>query len=202
MKRLDGRIIVGLLLILGGGLLLAQEIGLLANTSDVFWGSVFLLGGAAFLYVYAMGQWWGAIPGMTLVGVAGAILLPEPWGGAAVLAGIGLAFWLVYLGDRQQRWWAIIPGGVMVTLSLVAGVADLVRGIETGGIFFLGLAATFALVALLANMRWAWWPAAALSVIGMLLSLSAGSMANYVWAVVLILAGGYLIFMFFRKRES
>jgi hypothetical protein len=202
MKRFDGRIIVGLLLILGGGLLLAQQMGLLISATDVFWGIVFLLGGAAFLYEYATGQWWGAIPGMTLIGIAGAILLPEPLGGMAVLGGIGLAFWLVYLGDRQERWWAIIPGGVMVTLALVAGVSDLVGGMETGSIFFLGMALTFLLVALLTRMRWAYWPAAALGLLGVLLITPFFDLANYIWAVALVLGGGYLIFKAFRKSES
>jgi len=199
MKRFDYRIMLGVMLILAGALALAQTMGYLENVSNIFWGAMFLLAGAAFLYVYAAGQWWGAIPGMTLIGVAGAIWLPGNWGGVAVLGGIGLAFWLVYLGAPQARWWAIIPGGVMVTLAVVAGLPDIAGGVETGWIFFLGLALTFFLVALLTSMKWAWWPAAALGLMGVMLSLSMGGIINYIWAVVLIGAGIYLIFRFYRQ---
>jgi hypothetical protein len=202
MKRLDVRILIGLLLILGGVLALLQTMGYLHNVGDFFWGGVFLVAGAIFMYVFATGSrdWWAAIPGMTMLGVGGAILLPNPWDGMSVLGGIGLAFWLIYLRRRDQ-WWPIIPGGVMLTLALVAGASDLVKGVDGGGLFFLGLAITFALVATLGEMKWAWWPAGALAVLGMLISISAVGFANYIWAAALIVAGVFLILRFFRQPE-
>ncbi len=67
MKRFDPRIIIGTVLILAGGLGFLQAFGFLRNASDVFWGIVFLVAGAAFLTMFASGftsgGWWAAFPG-------------------------------------------------------------------------------------------------------------------------------------------
>jgi hypothetical protein len=49
-------------------------------------------------------------------------------------------------------------------------------------------------------MRWAYWPALVLGVMGVLGLASLFEIANYIWAVVLIAAGGYLLFRYFSNR--
>jgi hypothetical protein len=66
-------------------------------------------------------------------------------------------------------------------------------------VFFVGLALTFLLVALLARMRWAYYPALALGVIGLFSLLAIGGIANFVWAGILVIAGVYLIIRYFRS---
>ena len=203
MKRFDPRVIIGLLLVAGGLLALMQTMGWLENAGDVFFGSIFLLGGLVFLSLLLSGNWWAVFPGAALVGIGTLILLPESmdsFGGMIFLGFLGLAFWYVYLRDRVESWWAIIPAGVLTTLALVSILPDRIGAMETGGVFFLGLAATFLLVALLAGMRWAYWPAGALAVMGFLATISLLGIANYLWAVVLIAVGGFLIFRYFTAR--
>ena len=102
----------------------------------------------------------------------------------------------------RDKWWAIIPGGVLVTLAAVAGLE---RGtdIQTGGIFFLGLGATFILVALAPNphgqMRWAFIPAAVLLILGLLLFVGFHG-HHYIWPLSLISAGLFLLVRAFRRR--
>jgi len=201
MKRIDPSILVGLVLVVLGGLFVLQNMGILTDVGDIFWGFAFLAAGAIFLVSYFTGSWWAAIPGATLAGLGVLILLPnsmEEFGGAVFLGGVALAFWLVYLPSRKERWWALIPAGVLTTLAFVTFAPQLVGETATGGVFFLGLALTFLLVALLANMRWAWYPAAALGLIGFLVIISAASAANYIWAAVFIVAGAYLIYRYFK----
>ena len=50
MKRFDPRIVLGILLIAGGGLALAQTMGFLENATKFFWDGVFFLGGLAFFF--------------------------------------------------------------------------------------------------------------------------------------------------------
>jgi len=202
MKRFDPRIVLGLLLLVGGGLLLLQTMGYLQNASDFFWGAAFLIAGAAFLSLLIGGNWWSVFPGMTLLALGVIILSRGQLGkfdGFVLLGGIGIAFWLVYLMDRV-RWWALIPAGVLSTLAVVTVLPEQVGGLGTGGVFFLGLALTFLLVALAAGLRWAYYPAAALGVLGILATASLMNFANYIWAAALIAAGGYLIFRFFTRR--
>lgn len=201
MKRIDPSIFVGLVLILLGGLFLLQNMGILDSASDIFWGLAFLAGGALFMVSYFSGSWWAAIPGLTLLGIGGLILLPAPFdqfGGALFLGALALAFWLVYLSARGERWWALIPAGVLTTIALIAVPPDMLNEEIRGGMFMLGLGLTFLLVALLAKMRWAFYPSAALGVIGILLMISVGGFVNYIWAAALIVAGAYLIYRTFK----
>jgi hypothetical protein len=207
MKRFDARIVIGILLILAGGLGFLQAFGFLQDASDVFWGIVFLAAGGIFLFLFAgsfaSGGWWAAFPGFVLAGIGVLILLPDALdeiGGAVFLGAIGLSFWMVYLTGRE-RWWAIIPGGVLFTLAVVSALPDnLLGGVDSGGIFFLGLASTFLMVALLANMQWAYWPAGVLGFFGVFLFFqSQVYLLSYIAAAALIGAG---IFIILRSRRS
>lgn len=253
MKRFDPGIVFGFLLIVGGGLALAQKLGILENASGFFWGGMFLAAGLIFLTLLMGGHWWGAFPGFTLAALGVLILLPESldeYGGAIFLGGIGLSFWYVYFDSRVERWWAMIPAGVLTALAVMivvaarfedlggaivlggiglsffgvyftdrlerwwalipAGVLSTLAGVtiaaeefgefQTAGFFFFGLAFTFLLVALLANMSWAYWPAMVLGVMGFLGIASLLDIANYLWAVALIAVGGFLLFRYFSNR--
>jgi hypothetical protein len=253
MKRFDPRIVFGVLLIAGGGLALAQTMGLLNNASDIFWGGTFLAAGLIFLSLLFGGHWWASFPGFTLIALGALILLPESldqfggalflggiglsfwyvyftsrterwwamipagiltalavmivvaqrfeeFGGAIFLGGIGLSFFAVYLTDRAGRWWALIPGGVLATLAGVTIIAQRIGEFQTAGFFFLGLAFTFLLVAVLAGMNWAYWPALVLGIMGFLGIASLLDIGNYLWAVVLIGAGGFMLVRYFSKR--
>ena len=253
MKRFDPRIVFGFLLIVGGGLALAQTMGLLENASDIFWGGTFLATGLIFLTLLFGGHWWGAFPGFTLVALGALILLPksleglggslflgsialsfwyvyftsrterwwaiipagvltalavmivvaeryEEYGGAIFLGGIGLSFLAVYATDRLERWWALIPAGVLITLAGVTIAAERFGEFQTAGFFFFGLAVTFLLVALLAGMSWAYWPALVLGIMGFLGIASLLDIANYLWAVALIGVGAFLLFRYFTNR--
>ena len=110
MKRFDPRIVFGFMLIVGGGLALAQALGYLNNASEFFWGGLFLAAGLTFLTLLFGGHWWSAFPGFTLAALGTLILLPDSLdevGGAVFLGGIALSFWYVYLTDRVERWWAM-----------------------------------------------------------------------------------------------
>lgn len=202
-KRVDPAIVGGLVLILTGALFLMQTMGLLDNVGDVFWGAIFLSAGALFLFAFFTGSWWTAIPGCTLAGLGALILLPDEFenlGGAIFLGSIGLAFWLVYVTAPRERWWGLIPAGVLTVLAATTLLPDLVGGRASGSIFFFGLALTFVLVALLAGMKWAWYPAAVLGAIGLISLLALEELTNYIWAVALIVVGGFFIVRAMRRN--
>lgn len=209
LKRIDTRILWGGLLIAAGALFLLQELNLVTSAWDLIMAALFVVAGGVFLFSYwsDRSQWWPLIPGLGLLSLGALILVDSlypgiSWGGAIFLGGIGLAFWLVYLLNREN-WWAIIPGGVLLTLAVVAGVDPFVGGDAGGGIFFLGLGLTFALVALLPSsqgpMRWAFIPAAVMLLMGVFLLTPLTPWLNYIWPVALILLGGYFILRNLRK---
>jgi hypothetical protein len=170
-------------------------------------GGIFLGGIAlSFWYTYFTdrnGRWWAIIPGGVLTALSLLVIVSEyfeEYSGAIVLGGIGLTFFVLYLTNPSERWWALIPFGVLSTLASVTIVAKQVGEFQTHGVFFFGLAITFLLVALLAKMQWAYWPATILAVMGVFGLASLLDFANYVWAVALIIAGGVILFRYFTKR--
>ncbi|MEK7323750.1 MAG: DUF5668 domain-containing protein, partial [Chloroflexota bacterium] len=190
----------GLLLIGLGVLYLLKNFGVLDGL-EFIWPLLFAVAGLAFLFVFFTNRehWWALIPGFTLLGLAattGSQLLlsefPGEWSGAIFLGAIGLSFWAVYLA-RRDNWWAIIPGGVLLTLATTAAVSDRLEDVGTGGVFFLGLALTFALVFLFTRMRWALIPSAALAVMGVLFYIGFENLINFFWPIVLIFVGLFLI---------
>jgi hypothetical protein len=203
MKRFDPQIVFGLLLLTGGALALLQSMGYLENASDVFWGGLFIAMGLLFLVLLFGGHWWGVFPGFTLLALGVLIFLPDgldDFGGLIFLGGIGLSFWVSYATAPRERWWALIPAGVLTTLAIVTVAADRFGEFQTAGFFFFGLSITFLLVALLAGMRWAYWPAMILGVMGLLGLASLFEVLNYVWAVALMGVGGFLLFRYFSDR--
>ena len=204
MKNLDFRILIGAALVVLGGLMLLQRLGFFPGLLEVFWGVVFLAGAAFFLYRFASDpsvEWWAAIPGFALAGLAAEILVPPAlgnWHGLLFLGALGLGFFAVYASGRQ-RWWAIIPGGVLVTLGIIAVLTQKLGAQDTGSFLFVGIGITFLLVAVLAGMRWAYIPGVALIVLAALVGAASAATFNYVWPVILILAGLLLIWQFMRK---
>lgn len=206
MRRIDPRLLIGILLVLGGVLSLLDVQGVISNAGGVFWGLIFAAGGVAFLYLLFndRSNWWAAFPGFALLGLAVSAFLPrslESYGGLAFFLGISGAFWWVYFTDRN-RWWAIIPAGVLLTLGIVSAL-DNVEGLETGGVFFLGLGVTFLLVALLpgpGSRSWALIPGVLLVLFGAVLGTPFFGLAGYFWPAVLIVLGGFFVFRFFRDR--
>ena len=207
----------GGLLIVAGVLLLLQNIGLFGSTMSVLWVLVFGAGGAVFLYgffTYRANMWWAAIPGCTLVGLAGVILMNDimPAGmeflaGPLFLGSIGFGFLIIYF-VRHDAWWVIIPAGVMGTLAVVAAMqeSDLGLGeLVSGSIFFVGLGLTFLVVALLPGeppRRWAFIPAAVLLAMGFLISTPFINAINYIWPVALIVGGSVLVWKTLTAKQQ
>lgn len=212
MKILTSRIFWGLVLVLGGIILLLESMGVLEG-SEVFWMVILAIGGILFLvaFISNRGAWWAIIPGVSslalatglgldsFVNIGGDIL------GAIVLGGIGLSFVIVYLIERTN-WWAIIPGGALITLAIVAGMEGGDSEMVSGAVFFAGLGLTFALVALLPNkvgrMTWAWIPGGILLILAVIIIAGIESMFNYVWPVVVIAMGLFFILRTMLKRND
>jgi hypothetical protein len=205
MKWLGSRVLWGLLLIAGGILFFLQNLHLI-TFGNIIWAIIIGLGGVFFLSIFFENRanWWSLIPGITLLSIAViillGILLPSLAGevsGAVFLGGVGLSFWLIYFLNRGY-WWAIIPGGVLFTLAAVTVVGALGSPMDTGGIFFLGLSLTFLLLGVLPGyektLRWAFIPGGILLVMSLIILASSASLINYIWPVLLILGGLFLVF--------
>ncbi len=120
--RLGGQVAAGLALILLGAALLALE-QLDGPSEHLF---LILVGGvfaAAYLYRRSVGF---LIPGALMLGLGGVLVLDDVSSGLPLdevsAFGLGAGFLLIWVAsvlfERRNRWWSLIPGGVLVGASL------------------------------------------------------------------------------------
>jgi hypothetical protein len=216
MKRATGSTLVGLVLICAGALFLLQNFGLANFVTGAIWALLFAVAGAVFVGVFALDRdnWWAIIPGFTLLGLGALIgvstIFPALAGPAAGLffLAIGLSFWVIY-ATHPENWWAVIPGGTLVTLAVIVAIssglgADEGRWVPTT--LCLGLAATFGLVYFLptpqGRMKWALWPASILAIMGLLMTAFVGELAGIIWPLILIAGGVAVLLRTMQKRTE
>lgn len=205
MKRNEA--LWGGLLIGAGVLLLVQNFGWLGAAEDIVWTLLFAAAGATFIgrYLTHRTVWGPLIPGTIFLGVAAIMALQmvapvagAQWGGPIFLAAISVGFWLVY-GTNLRQWWAIIPAGILTSLSAVAAIDLAAPGTTLGGgALLLGIAATFVLVYVLPSpnsvRRWALIPAAVCGAVGTLVLTHSVAALDYLWPATLIAGGIYLLY--------
>lgn len=214
MKKSKMRLLLpvvgGILLIAAGVVFLLDNLNVITLDWEMLIGPMFGIGGIIFLLVFILNtdEWWALIPGFVLVGIGIIIFMSQNldtmvdrWGGAVFLGLLGLAFILIYV-THIEHWWAIIPGGVLLTL---AGVTLIPEGDEwAGGAFFLGMAITFGLLYILpkpgGRLKWALYPAGILLIVGLLVVLGVTNLTNYVLPVVLLVVGGFFIYRALRNK--
>ena len=208
MGKNTGRIVISLILILVGLAALLNTLGIIQmpfnlSGENAFWLLAFGLSGIVFLAVFVSdtANWWAIIPGFTLIGLAILVgdVLPRNLAnlGAAIFMGLLALSFLSILIVRRANWWAIIPGGVILSVAVMIGFSSLFSGAALVSILFFGMALTFVAVYFLPNpitrMKWALYPAAALGILGFIFLISAGSAFNLVAAAALVVVGVYII---------
>ena len=216
MNRNQFPMVWGVLLIVAGVLFLLQSLGVLAAALAWVWLALFVIAGAAFLYVFLTDRtrWWAVIPAFALLGLGALMALNELFpklgdivGGPIFLTAIGAGFVIIYF-TKREHWWAIIPSGVMLTVAVTAAVENLNPGFDTGGLVLLGLGCTFLVLSFLetpqGRIRWALIPAGVLLLIGFLIIAETVAAVKYIWPAALILGGVYFVLRSFlpsRKVE-
>jgi hypothetical protein len=213
MKAATASITAGAILLLAGALLLLDSLEVV-DSGVLVWPFAFGAAGAAFLAVFSRSRanWWAAIPGFALLGLAAVIATTGLWPGQAgdwpgslFFLFIAAGFAAVYFRE-QANWWALIPCGVLLTLALVVALPPGLDGTPVAAVLFLGLAATFATLAATPDrMKWPLIPAAVLAVVGLSFAIQStvnfGAM-DYITALVPLVAGLYLLYYAFHSRRQ
>ncbi|MDF1514284.1 MAG: hypothetical protein P1S60_10795 [Anaerolineae bacterium] len=204
MAKLRSRMVWGSLLIVAGLLFLLDSLGQLYLGS--VWPVFFGFAGVMFLVTFFRdsSQWWPIIPGFTLIGLVLVILvdtvapgLANTINGAIFLGSLGLGFLGVLLATGGRQWWAMIPGGVLVTLAVTDLLSAVVSDDVGAALFMFGFAGTFGLVYLFSGQGqrrgWALYPAVILTLIGCFALASAVNLGYLVWPLAFIGAGAYIL---------
>lgn len=204
----DPRTIFGILLILAGVLFGLQELDLISgNWEDPIFTLAYGVGFIFFLlsFLEDRSRWWAALVGLILLGLtleqASEMVFPgfaADFSGAIFLGMIGVAFLVVYFIDRQM-WWALIPAGVMLSLTALVVVDDLSPNLpfDSAGLLFIGMGLTFLVLYFLPGYReqlsWAIFPAVPLLIFGLFIGFGEYDLWAYVWPALVILLGVYFL---------
>ena len=188
-------------------LLAAENLG-----GEVIGSALFFILAATFGFVYATRRaLWAAIVTyvMFVMGFMPLIAMstrPE-LAGIIMLFGIALPFFIIYFRAPDERFWAIIPAGILTTTSLLTAFV-LLPGLPgpayddriPNAILYAGIAITFAVVWLRHHKRWALL-LTVLAAIMAVVNTFLGDLQQY-WPVLVVLAGFYLLYSALRPKTA
>ena len=203
----------GVLLIGGGALALAEQMGYIEDLSDTVWIWVFAAVGLLAFLSYALSGWkeWGWLfPAGVFGGLAVTVALAvnnvdSAAVGSPLFFGLLIPFGAAYLTDRTRNWWALIPGGVMLFLALTTLLVDSVGGEWVGSMFLFLIGLSFFVVYL--NDRTRTWALLVAYIMGVLsiapaLSSFGGDAAAYFGSVFLLAVALPFFVLYFRSTEN
>lgn len=187
----------GLLMIGGGALALAQQMGYIDQVPETIWTWIFALISLVALVSYALSGWkewgwlfpFGVFGGLAVTAALAINHVNNSAVGSPLFFGLLIPFAAAYLTDRARNWWALIPGGVMLFLALTTLIADTTRGEWIGSLFLFLIALSFLIVYL--NNRTRMWALLVAYIMGVLsiapaLASGGGDLAAYFGAVFLL----------------
>ncbi|MDX1437861.1 MAG: hypothetical protein R3335_13705 [Anaerolineales bacterium] len=132
MRRNLLRIFWGIVLILGGGLLLAENLGYIGGFSSQSW--VYFLAGLSVLFfasyfISGLSHWGWLFPACILGGAAVTVWLSDSGVRASLLAapvllGVAVPFLAAFVLDVRKNWWALIPASLVGGSALITAFAD------------------------------------------------------------------------------
>jgi hypothetical protein len=196
-------------LILGGALLLLLNLGIL-GADQPFWdyalaGFLALAGVGFFVaFLLARQQWWYLLPAWSLFSLGGMAFvstlasMPETTTAALLFLGLAFAFAQIYLTNRRELWWAIIPGGFLFVLGVVIIFSNVLSVAMLGLLLFVGMGLVFCLLYLLGDRQQHWWaliPGAVLLTFGLFVWNRGGNNSPGIlrWWPVLLMVIGFLV---------
>jgi hypothetical protein len=214
MNRNMRDIPIGVILIVLGGFLLLNNLGIFGNISEILWGGLFAVAGLAGLSYYLTHRrhWWLLIPAFTMFGLSSVLVLESlPFNlgalaGAAFLFFLSLGFWAIFVLQGQQ-WWPVIPGGVLTVIALITAASEFALDAFIAPFLFIGIGAVFGLLWLMRRRyrtAWAVFPAIGLAAFGIFLALLIGfdQAPGALGALALIAVGAGLLWRNYRRPPS
>ena len=203
----------GLLLIIGGGVALAQQLGYMNQLPDSAWMWVFaLISLVGFVSYITSGfkEWGWLFPAGIFGGLAVTVALAtnnvnNAAVGSPIFFGLLIPFVAAYLTDRTRNWWALIPGGIMLFLAMTTLLVDNVGGEWVGSLFLFLIALSFFVVYLNNHSRtWALLVAYIMFVLSIAPAMASGGgdTAAYFGSVFLFAIALPFFVIYFRSPEN
>ena len=203
----------GVLLIGGGALALAQQMGYIDQLPETIWMWIFALISLLGFLSYALSGWkqWGwlfpagVFGGLALIVAFATSGYDNPAMASPLFFGLLIPFAAAYFTDRARNWWALIPGGVMLFLALVTLLVDNVGGEWVGSLFLFLIGLSFFIVYW--NNRTRTWALLVAYILGVLsiapaMASGGGDTAAYFGAVFLFAIALPFFIVYFRSEQN
>lgn len=218
MQKNSARIWLGIGLIVIGVLILMDEFRWFYFREELIVAVAFALCGVALLSSYSRDKMvWKLICGLIGLFVGFVIFLEhsrivtDDYLGGVILWLLAGGFLTVYMRN-SKLWWAVIPGGILLTLGAMVMLEETFWRFRyySESFFFLGAALTFAYLYKIRTpenkLNWAKWPAmVAVAICGITLLdewFYYFNLEDYIAPAVLIAIGLFLIGRNFSSRQS
>ena len=209
MSAKRSNLLWGVMLVLLGGLLLVQNLGLIPDFSEGVWAIILGTACLFFIAIYFLNgieNWGWLFPifitgGLALTAALSLTTINPIWLGAAFMASVSVPFWLVYLFNRKENWWALIPAWATAVLTLIILFSQLVSGEIIGTLVMWAIALPFIFVYV--RNREHWWaliPGFIMAGMGVVVLLASRSADEIIGMFVLwVVAAPFLAVFFFKK---
>ncbi len=216
MAHLHTRTIVGLVLIFLGLALLGDNLNLFQIREAFLVSGALAVAGLAFLYSGLREKRKSRIfTGAVLLFFAALFVLVEldildsDYIGPVFLWTPGVLFLAAYASNHEKNWWAIIPGGILLTVGTAAFLDigwwfddDWVPVVLMGGFSLTFAAVYFARVATGQPAAWALFVSAIFAVICLVVISEQLDLDDFIMPVVFIAIGLYLIIRGYRAQRQ
>lgn len=199
-------------LVASGLFLLIWNFGLLAPYSpwtEVLLALLLLAVTVGFFSGYLGGhEWWRLIPAWIMAALTAMVLLnitpaiADEVVVAVLFVGMTAAFVHIYLLDRYENWWALLPAGFTLVIALVTATSALTHNISLlGSLLFGGMGMVFFVLYAMSRGMHHWWsliPGSVLLIFSLVIltSQSAGESSYLRWWPVLLILGGLVVLWF------
>jgi hypothetical protein len=208
---------LGLGLIVIGLLVLLDQLRWIYFRDELIVSIAFVLGGLWLLSTYSRDKvTWKLICGLIALFVGFVIFLENSrivsgdYLGGVVVWLLAAGFLVVYARNKKF-WWAVIPGGILLTVGTIVMLEETFRRFRySDSLFFLGMALTFGYLYVIRTpenkLNWAKWPAMiAVAICGIILLdewFYYLNLEDYIAPAVLIAIGLFLVGRNFSRREN
>jgi hypothetical protein len=209
--------IIGLLIILIGVLLLLQNLHILSLEEQLFWGIALIILGGIFLRVY---KHTSSIKSLLILGIIFLLVglftsldaiffFPGDLIATAYLWFGGAIFISIYI-HKNERWWAIIAGGIFIVLGVIVAI-NAFRLLEGDILWFIFLSGTSLIFWFLYltkdeknRLNWTIYPALLLAIFSFfILSLVwENQFSESLFPISIILCGAYLVLKNLWKKKQ
>jgi len=211
MKARSINLVWGIILILAGGLFLAQNLGYLEELPLNAW--VIIFSGLSLLFfatyfINGVKNWGWLFPAFIFAGVALTMSLTNAGVesdvlGVPVLIGVALPFVVAFALNRQENWWALIPAWVLSMVALMILITDRIASDLIGAFVMLAIGIPF-LVVYLVNRKnwWALIPAGVMLLIAAIILISSQASGQFVAPLIMFAISLPFFVVYLRSAQN